>query len=102
MTPNNAIKRIGICRPLMDGLQVRVPGIREADLPTAGRRRGAGQEPALSLSQENYSGQRIYFVIVEEYVYLVPYVVEKDGIFLKTIIPSRKATRAYKKEREGS
>jgi uncharacterized DUF497 family protein len=52
--------------------------------------------------QENYSGQRIYFVIAEEYVYLVPYVVEKDGIFLKTIILSRKATRAYKKEREGS
>ncbi len=51
--------------------------------------------------QENYSGQRIYFVIVEEYVYLVPHVVEKDCIVLKTIIPSRKATRAYKKEREG-
>jgi hypothetical protein len=56
----------------------------------------------MSLSQENYCGQRIYFVIVEEYVYLVPHVVEKDAIFLKTIIPSRKATRAYKKERESS
>jgi len=52
--------------------------------------------------QENYPGQRIYFVIAEEYVYLVPCVVEKDAIFLKTIIPSRKATRAYKKEQEGS
>lgn len=54
------------------------------------------------MSQENYCGQRIYFVIVEEYVYLVPHVVEKDAIVLKTIIPSRKATRAYKKEQEGS
>jgi hypothetical protein len=51
--------------------------------------------------QENYPGQKIYFVIVEEYVHLVPYVVEEDYIFLKTIIPSRKATRAYKKEQEG-
>ena len=51
--------------------------------------------------QENYPGQRIYFVIVEEYVYLVPHVVEEDYIFLKTIIPSRRATRAYKKEQEG-
>ena len=51
--------------------------------------------------QENYPGQRIYFVIVEEYVYLVPHVVEEDYIFLKTIIPSRRATRAYTKEMEG-
>jgi len=51
--------------------------------------------------QENYPGQEIYFVIVEEYIYLVPHVVEKDNVFLKTIIPSRKATRAYKKGQEG-
>jgi uncharacterized DUF497 family protein len=51
--------------------------------------------------QENYPEQRIYFVIVEGYIYLVPHVVEKDYIFLKTIIPSRKATRAYKSEQEG-
>jgi len=51
--------------------------------------------------QENYPGQKIYFVIVEEYIYLVPHVVEKDYVFLKTIIPSRKATRAYKQEQEG-
>jgi uncharacterized DUF497 family protein len=51
--------------------------------------------------QENYPGQRIYFVIVEEYIHLVPHVVEKDCIFLKTVIPSRKATRAYKREQEG-
>ena len=51
--------------------------------------------------QENYPGQIIYFVIVEDYIYLVPHVVEKDYIFLKTIIPSRKATRAYIKEQKG-
>jgi uncharacterized DUF497 family protein len=51
--------------------------------------------------QENYLGQRIYFVIVEDYIYLVPHLIEKDYIFLKTIIPSRKATKAYKNELEG-
>jgi hypothetical protein len=32
---------------------------------------------------------------VMEYVYLVPHVEEADYQFLKTIIPSRKATRNY-------
>jgi len=50
--------------------------------------------------QENYPGQKIYFVIVEGYVYLVPHMVERDYVFLKTIIPSRKATREYKKDEE--
>ena len=50
---------------------------------------------------DNYPGQKIYFVIVDHYVYLVPHVVEKDYIFLKTIIPSRKATKAYLHEMEG-
>jgi hypothetical protein len=50
--------------------------------------------------QENYPGQRIYFVVVEGYIYLVPHVVDKGYIFLKTIIPSRKATKAYEKEQE--
>ncbi len=52
--------------------------------------------------QEKYPGQRIYFVVVENYVYLVPYIIEKDYIFLKTIIPSRKATKDYLQEQEGS
>ena len=47
-------------------------------------------------SQDRYPGQSIYVVDIEEYVYLVPFVTEKDGTrFLKTIIPSRKATRDY-------
>ena len=48
--------------------------------------------------QINYPGQKIYFVIVEDYIYLVPHIIEKEYIFLKTIIPSRKATKMYKKE----
>jgi hypothetical protein len=50
--------------------------------------------------QKKYRAQRIYFVVVEEDVYLVPHVVDKKIIFLKTIIPSRKATKDYLKNRE--
>ena len=49
-------------------------------------------------NQEKCPGQKVYFVIIEDYVYLVPHLVESDQIFLKTIIPSRKATRDYLKE----
>lgn len=49
--------------------------------------------------QLSYPGQRIYFVVAENFIYLVPHVVEDDYVFLKTIIPSRKATGAYRKEK---
>lgn len=39
--------------------------------------------------------QRMFIVAVEAYAYLVPFVEEKEYYFLKTIIPSRKATRDY-------
>lgn len=42
-----------------------------------------------------YPNQRILVVCFREYVYLVPFVEEADYYFLKTIIPSRKATREY-------
>jgi len=44
---------------------------------------------------EKYSHQRIFVLEIDEYVYLVPYVEDKNEIFLKTIIPSRKATKQY-------
>lgn len=50
--------------------------------------------------QGKYPGQKIYFVIVEDYICMVPHVKENDHIFLKSIIPSRKATRDYKNEKE--
>jgi uncharacterized DUF497 family protein len=46
-------------------------------------------------NQEKYSGQRIMVVNIEGYVYLVPFVEDDREVFLKTIIPSRKATRDY-------
>jgi len=51
-------------------------------------------------NQREYPGQKIYFVIIEDYIYLVPYVTKANYHFLKTIIPSRKATRIYREERE--
>jgi hypothetical protein len=42
-----------------------------------------------------YPQQRILVVVSDGYVYLVPFVEESDHFFLKTIIPSRKATRTY-------
>jgi uncharacterized DUF497 family protein len=42
-----------------------------------------------------YPNQKVLVVAVMEYVYLVPHVEEPDQIFLKTVIPSRKATRDY-------
>ncbi len=50
--------------------------------------------------QIRYPGQKIYFVLVDEYIYLVPHIKEKNQVFLKTIIPSRKATKDYQKELE--
>ncbi len=49
-------------------------------------------------NQDRYPGQLIYVVEIHEYVYLVPFVIQADGTrFLKTIIPSRKATRDYRR-----
>ena len=42
-----------------------------------------------------YPRQKLLVVALRQYAYLVPYIEEADGYFLKTIIPSRKATRDY-------
>ena len=47
-------------------------------------------------NQERYPGQQIHVVAIEEYIYLVPFVESVAEVFLKTIIPSRKATKTYR------
>ncbi len=42
-----------------------------------------------------YPKQKVLVVACDGYAYLVPFVEEKDHFFLKTVIPSRKATRDY-------
>ncbi|MFZ1039809.1 MAG: hypothetical protein WAN58_00665 [Anaerolineales bacterium] len=55
-------------------------------------------------NQEKYKGQKIFVVQIDDYVYLVPFVVpfveDDHEVFLKTIIPSRKATKKYLKGSE--
>ncbi len=51
-------------------------------------------------NQERYPGQKIAVVIIDAYAYLVPYVEHNEEIFLKTIIPSRKATNKYLREKK--
>ena len=46
-------------------------------------------------NQVKYPRHRILVVAADNYVYLVPFAEEEDHLFLKTIIPSRKATRDY-------
>jgi uncharacterized DUF497 family protein len=45
--------------------------------------------------KQQYGGQRIFVVQRDEYVHLVPFVEDDKLIALKTIIPSRKATKQY-------
>jgi hypothetical protein len=51
---------------------------------------------ALHPNQEKYPNQQIYVVRLRGYLHLVPFIETADEIFLKTIIPSRKAEREYR------
>ena len=51
-------------------------------------------------NQDRYKGQKIFVVEMDDYVYLVPFVENDHEVFLKTIIPSRKATKQYLKGSE--
>ena len=42
-----------------------------------------------------YPRQKIMIVGMDGYAYLIPFIEEADYLFLKTIIPSRKATRDF-------
>ena len=50
--------------------------------------------------QARYPGQSILFVIVDDYIYMVPLEIRGDTLWLVTIIPSRKATRQYREEKQ--
>ena len=44
---------------------------------------------------DKYPNQRIFVINIDDYAYLVPYIENHKEIFLKTVIPSRKATKQY-------
>ena len=49
---------------------------------------------------KKYPKQRIFYVRIHKYIYMVPYVEDNDKVFLKTIIPSRKANKKYNKTKK--
>lgn len=49
--------------------------------------------------QDRFPGQQLFFVTIDDYVHIVPFEIREDAIWLVTIIPSRKATRDYQKEK---
>ena len=46
-------------------------------------------------NKEKYINQNIFVVKIYNYVWLIPFVENENEVFLKTIIPSRKATKQY-------
>lgn len=46
-------------------------------------------------NSDKYPNQRVFVINIDDYVHLVLYVESQKEIFLKTIIPSRKATKQY-------
>ena len=48
-------------------------------------------------NKTKYPNQVLFYILIDEYIYVVPAVSESDGYFLKTIYPSRKQTNAYLK-----
>lgn len=44
---------------------------------------------------KKYPGQKVYIIKINTYIYMVPFVEDTEKIFLKTVIPSRKATKRY-------
>jgi len=50
-------------------------------------------------NQKKYPHQQMYVLNIDDYIYLVPFVENEEMVFLKTIIPSRKATKEYIKKR---
>jgi uncharacterized DUF497 family protein len=46
-------------------------------------------------NQAKYPNQKVFLVRIADYIYSVPYVEDNEKIFLKTIIPNRKATKKF-------
>ncbi|MDH5721545.1 MAG: toxin [Spirochaetia bacterium] len=46
-------------------------------------------------NKEKYPEQKLFVLNIEDYIYIIPFIENKNEIFLKTIMPSRKATKKY-------
>ena len=50
-------------------------------------------------NQEEYPHLEVFLILIDNYIYFVPYVISEDTIFLKTAFPHRKATKDYLHEK---
>jgi uncharacterized DUF497 family protein len=46
-------------------------------------------------NRAKYGEQRMFVLCIENYAWLIPFVESAEEVFLKTAMPSRKATRRY-------
>lgn len=46
-------------------------------------------------NHDKYPRKRFFLIEIDDYAWLVPYVENESELFLKTIIPSRKATKLF-------
>ncbi len=51
-------------------------------------------------NKQKYPNQRMSIVEVRDYAYIVPFVEDEEEYFLKTIYPSREATKKYLSKEE--
>lgn len=51
-------------------------------------------------NKQKYPSQRIFIVEVRDYAYIVPFVEDEEKYFLKTIYPSKEATKKYLNKEE--
>lgn len=49
----------------------------------------------ISNPSQNHPSQRVFVIEINNYIYYVPHIEDNNVVFLKTIIPSRKATKKY-------
>jgi uncharacterized DUF497 family protein len=49
-------------------------------------------------NQLRYPRQQLLFVVIDHYVYIIPFERREDKLWLITIIPSRKATKNYREK----
>jgi hypothetical protein len=52
------------------------------------------------LSHPQRENQKIMLFEYKAYIWIVPFIDKEEGIFLKTLYPSRKYTKVYKKRRK--
>lgn len=54
-----------------------------------------GQVVAEADNHPPYEHQGVFLILIENYIYNVPYVEDEEKIFLKTAFPSKKSTKLF-------